>query len=174
MSTQKAVTSQPTKNNGGSVINAGTDYETNPVLGSRFNSSRADFGVFGSTVVEGVNTSAAVSEGIFGKLHDIVAKRISISLAGTLSNEALLSGAGVPSLVRSIHKLETLRSYRQSTAFRAGNFNLFTGKYSPTPTVAVDSLSADSAATPTRAVPGTLVFKGGALVPVSKNYKAKT
>lgn len=174
MATKKAINSQPQKNNGGSVINAGTDFEASPVLGYRFNSSNANVGVFGSAVVEGVNTTASLALGDFAQLHSIVARRVSDSLAGNISNSVLLSGASVPGLVRSIHKLEVLRTQRQSTSFRAGNFNLYTGKYNPAPTVAVDSLATDTAATPTREVPGKLVFRTGAKVPVSSNYKAKT
>ena len=173
MATQKAINSQPQKNKGGSVVNAGTP-GSSPVLGSVVKSATSNFGIFGSAVVNGVNTTKSVTAGIFAKLNSIVARRISTVLAGTVSNSVLLSGASVPGLVRSIHKLEVLRTQRQSTSFRAGNFNLYTGKYNPAPTVAVDSLATDTAATPTREVPGKLVFRTGAKVPVSSNYKAKT
>ena len=174
MATQKAKNSQPQKNNGGSVINAGTDYETFPVLGARLNSNRSNIDVFGSTVVEGVNTVSALDFGLFASINSIVARKVSRILAGTIDNAVLLSGASVPGLVRSIHKLETLRTTRQSTAFRAGQFNLYTGRYNPAPTVAVDSLTTDAAATPTRSVPGKLVYKLGGAVPVEVNYKPKT
>lgn len=174
MATQKAINSALQKNKGGSVINAGTGYDTVPVLGARLVSSRTNLGVFGSTVVKGVNTIASLDSGLFATLNSIVAKRVSDSLAGTVSNSVLLSGASVPGLTRSIHKLEALITYRQSTAFRAGNFNLYTGIYNPAPTVATDSLATDTAATPTRSVPGKMVFRTGSKVPVRSDYKAKT
>jgi len=37
-----------------------------------------------------------------------------------------------------------------------------------------DSYNSDVAANPSRSVPGRLVFKGGAINPVTKNYAAKT
>ena len=171
MATKKAINSNANKNNGGSVINGGVG---STVLSSTLKSSRVNFGVFGSTVINGVNTAASLTSGRFAKVNKIVATRVSTTLAGTVTNNVLLGGASIPGLVRSIHKLETLRTQRFSTSFRAGAFNLYTGKYSPAPTVAVDSLATDAAATPTRSVPGLLVYKLGGVVPVSSNYKAKT
>lgn len=174
MATQKAISANPTKNNGGAAINAGTDFELNPVLGSRINSSRNDLGAFGSTVVENINNVAALTGGIFGQLNDIVGKRLSDTLAGTVSNTTLLSGALVPGLIRSIHKLEVLRTRRVTTAIRAGYWNEVTGTWSTNPTNAVDTLATDDAANPTRSVPGELTYKTGAPVPVQDDYKAKT
>lgn len=174
MATQKAINANAQKNNGGAVISAGSNLLTNPVLGARFNSSRSNSGVFGSTVVLGVNSSASLVSGEFAKVHQVIAPRITTTLAGTVSNTALLSGADFPRIARSINKLEVLRTYRSTTAIRAGNFNFYTGQFSVAPTVAVDSLNTDVAATPTKSVPGVLVFKSGSLVPVSANYKAKT
>ena len=174
MATQKAINANVQKNNGGAVISAGSNLQVKPVLGGRFNSSRANSGVFGSTVVLGVNSSASLSSGEFAKIHKIVAPRITTTLAGTVSNTSLLNGADVPGIIRSINKLEVLRTRRSTTAIRAGNFNIYTGQFSVAPTVAVDTLRTDNAATPSRSVPGKLVFKSGSLVPVSVNYKPKT
>lgn len=173
MATKKAITSNTIKNKGGAVLNGGTAYDAPPVLSARLKSAGSNVGVFGSTVVDGVNTEPALVSGDFAKLHRIVARRVSTSLAG-VENNVLLSGAAVPGLVRSIHKLEVLRTQKYSTAFRAGQFNLYTGKYSPAPTVTTDSLATDNAASPTRSIPGQLVFKLGGKVPVTTNYKPKT
>lgn len=174
MSTQKAISANKTNNNGGSVVNAGTDYDISPVLTSRVQSSRVDNGVFASTVVLGSNTEEAVLLADFAKLHEIVARRSSRTLAGSIDTNVLLSGASVPTLTRSIHKLESLITYKQSTSFRAGHFSLYTGRYVPTPAVTTDVLAVDRAASPSRSVPGTLVFKAGAKNPVRTNYSAKT
>lgn len=173
MATKKSITSNIINNKGGAVLNGGTASEVRPVLGARPKSVNANVGVFGSTVVDGVNTEPALDGGDFAKLHAIVARRVSRSLAG-VDNTVLLSGAAVPGLVRGIHKLEVLRTQKYSTAFRAGQFNLYTGQYSPAPTVSTDTLATDNAANPTRSVPGQLVFKLGGPIPVTSNYKSKT
>ena len=56
---------------------------------------------------------------------------------------------------------------------RAGNFNMVTGKFTVNPTSATDSFGSDVAASPTRAVPGKLVYGLGQGV-VRADYKAKT
>ena len=99
----------------------------------------------------------------------------STSTIGGLSNAVLLSGASVPSLMRSIHKLEVLRTRRFTTAIRANKYNRFTGQFEAGyPVVAVDSLASDSAATPTRGVPGQIVYKLGQPVPFTQNYQSES
>lgn len=165
-----AVTSSSTNNNHGVAKNVGSAasvLETSNLGGS-------NVGVFGSTPVDGDNADKALSGGTFAYNNESpVAKRVSTSLSG-VSNTVLRSGAAQPGLVRSIHKLETLRTRRLTTAIRAGYWNIFSGTFSTPPTVAVDSLATDNAATPTRSVPGSLVYKTGKLAPVQDVYKAKT
>jgi hypothetical protein len=170
-----AVTSTSTKNNGGTAIRAGSS----ATVVENLSLGRTDVGVFGSTVVENSVTEndyagKGLSAGVFAYNNDgPIAKRITTSLS-TVSNSVLRSGAAQPGLVRGIHKLETLRSYRQTTAIRAGNFNIYTGQFSSAPTVAVDTLATDNAASPTRSAPGQLTYKTGKYVPVNDDYKAKT
>jgi hypothetical protein len=171
-----SVTNQSTNNNGGSVVNGGSTTMLDSVdLGY------SDVGVFGSSVVDGTDTDKALSAGTFSFSNQRpVAKRVSSSLSG-VSNTVLRSGASQPGLIRSIHKLEVLRTRRLTTAIRAGKWNIFKGAFlnnqdqtADNPTVATDSLASDNAATPTRDVPGELVYKTSAPVPVQDNYKAKT
>lgn len=171
-----AVTSSSTNNNGGSVINGGSTSLLDSVdLGY------SDVGVFGSSVVDGPDTDKALSAGTFSYSNQApIAKRVTEELSG-VSNNFLQSGASVPSLTRSIHKLEVLTTRRLTTAIRAGKWNIFKGAFlnnqnqaADNPTVATDSLSSDNAATPTRAVPGELVYKTSAPTPVQDDYKAKT
>ena len=171
-----SVTNQSTNNNGGSVVNGGSTTMLDSVdLGY------SDVGVFGSSVVDGTDTDKALSAGTFSFSNQRpVAKRVSSSLSG-VSNTVLRSGAGQPGLMRSIHKLEVLTTRRLTTAIRAGKWNIFKGAFlnnqnqaADNPTVATDSLASDNAATPTRDVPGELVYKTSAPVPVQDNYKAKT
>lgn len=174
-----------TKNNHGVAVKTGS---SSTILSGRSVASPATT-VFGSTVVPASSTindyaTKAVSAGAF-KYDDQkpVAKRLS-SVIGGVSNTTLLSGALVPSLVTTINRsrvknsggslVDGVRTRKQATAFQAGQFNLFTGKYSPAPIVAADTYTTDAAATPTRSVPGQLVFRTGAKVPVTKDYSSKT
>lgn len=138
--------------------------------------SRYNTGVFASTVLDNGSADEAVSAGTFAYNNvKPIAKRVTTTLSG-VSNTVLRSGADQPGLIRSIHKLETLRTRRLTTALRANKYNRSTGNWdSGYPVVAVDSLSTDTAATPTRAVPGQLTYKLGQPVPVTNNdYKKKT
>lgn len=137
---------------------------------SRYNST-----VFASTVLDNDWSDKAVSGGTFAyNDKDGVGMRYTTTLAG-VSNTALKSGANVPSLNRGIHKLEVLRTRKFTTAIRANKYNRYTGQFeSGYPAVTVDTLATDKAATPTRSVPGTLVYKLGQPVPVEVDYKAIT
>lgn len=137
--------------------------------------SRSDEGVFGSEVVEGLVSQKAVGAGVFaGDNAEFIGKRITDVLAGTVNNSVLLSGAAVPSNVRSIHKLETLRTLRFATALRENRYNRYTNTWTPGhPVNAVDTLPADNAATPSRATPGTRTYKTAAPVATSDAYEAK-
>lgn len=162
-------TKQTTKNNGGSAVNVGTSTKLNKIsLGY------SNVGVFGTKVVEGVNAEKALTAGSFSfSDRQPIATRVTTSLAG-VSNNFLASAANKPELTKSIHKTQSFRTRRQTVAFLAGNFNVFTGKFSVQPTVAVDTFSNDVAASPTRSQPGKLQFMFGAKLPKSDTYKSKT
>lgn len=172
-----AVTSSSTKNNSGIAINIGS---ASTVLNSRSLGSN-NLGVFGSTVVDNNSADKALSSGVFAYNNERpVAKRTTTSLS-TVSNNVLRSGASQPTLIRSIHKLEVLRTRRLTSAIRAGKWNIYKGKFlnnqngsADNPVVAVDTLENDTAASPSRSVPGRLVYRTGAKLPVRDVYKAKT
>ena len=163
-----AVTSTSTKNKGGAVVNGGTTTVLDNVSFGTAN-------ITGNLPIDGSDTDKAISAGSIAYNNaKPVAKRYTTALAG-VSNTTLLSGALVPGQVRSIHKLEVLRTRRLTTAIRSNKYNRYTGEWdSGFPVVAVDSLANDDAATPTRAVPGELTYKTGALVPVNDDYSPKT
>lgn len=171
-----AATSTSTNNNGGSVVNGGSS----TVLDS-INLGNTNGGPIGTLPIDGTDTDKALSAGTFAYNNPgPIAPRVTTTLSG-VSNTVLRSGAAVPGQIRSIHKLEVLRTRRLTTAIRAGKWNIFKGAFlnnqnqsADLPTVAVDSLSSDNAATPTRAVPGELTYKTGAPIPVNDDYKAKT
>lgn len=164
-----AVTSSSTNNDNGSVLNGGSTSVLNSVdLGY------SDVGVFGSSVIDGDDTNKPLSAGSFSYSNQKpVAKRVTKTLSG-VSNTYLQSGASVPGNIRSIHKINAVRTRRLTTAIRAGYWNIYSGAFSPAPTVAVDTFSTDDAANPTRSVPGELVYKTSAPEPVQDDYKAKT
>jgi len=163
-----AVTSTSTKNKGGAVVNGGSSTLVDNVsLGLTYVRT-------GTGPVDGTTTDEALSAGTFAYNNQSpVAKRVTTSLSG-VSNTVLRSGADQPQLIRSIHKLETLRTRRQATAIRAGYFNIYSGVFSPAPTVNADTLATDYAATPTRSSPGQLAYMTGAKNPVQDDYAAKT
>ena len=164
-----AVTASSTNNDNGSVLNGGSTAVLNSVaLGY------SDVGVFGSSVTDGDDTDKALSAGTFSYSNQKpVAKRVTKTLSG-VSNTYLQSGAAVPGNVRSIHSIQAIRTRRLTTAIRAGYWNIYSGQFTTPPTVAVDTFANDDAASPTREVPGELVYKTGAPVPVQDNYKEKT
>jgi hypothetical protein len=171
-----SVTLNSTNNNSGVGINLGSA----SLLSSRSLGANR-FGVFGSTVIDNDSADKALDDGVFAYNNQRpVAKRVSTTLS-TVNNDVLLSGALQPGLIRGIHKLEVLRTRRLTTAIRAGKWNIYKGKFlnnqnqSPdNPVVAVDPLEPDAAAAPSRNVPGQLVYRTGAKMPVRDTYKPKT
>lgn len=161
-----------TNNNHGTAKNVGSKSALleNSELGS------SNVGVFGSKPHDGDSADKAVSGGVFAHDHvKPIAKRMTTEIAG-VSSDALKTSAGVPGLIRSIHKLEVLRTNKITSGIRANKFNRFTGAWdSGYPQTSTDTLASDTAATPTRSNPGQLTYKLGQPVPVTNNdYKAKT
>lgn len=176
-----SVTASSTNNNNGTAINVGA---SSSVLENRGLGS-SDVGVFASQPYDGDSADEALSAGTFAYNNPgPIAMKVTDTLSG-VSNTTLLSGANDQSSLRLIHRQEKVRSNRFATAFRAGYFNIITGAWTTTPTTAVDAFwdiagnatsatSTDQAASPSRSVPGELVYKTGKLAPVLDDYKAKT
>lgn len=159
------------RNSGGASARISTTSLLDGVGVSRYNST-----VFASTVLDNGWANEAVSAGTFAYNNvKPVAKRVSTALSG-VSNTVLQSGAAQPGLIRSIHKLEVLRTRRFTAAIRANKYNRYTGDWDAGyPVVAVDTLATDNAANPSRSAPGQLTYKLGQPAPVTNNdYKAKT
>lgn len=166
-----AVTSTSTDNNGGTI-------KANGSVGGTFEASattQMKTGVFASTVVDNDNADKALSGGTFAYNNERpIAKKTTDILAG-VAEDFLVSGAAVPSLRRSIHKIESVRTRKLTTAIRENRYSEFTGEFDAGyPEVSVDSFGADNAANPTRTVPGELVYRDGSPLPVQDDYKAKT
>lgn len=169
--------------NGGSVTKASSTLLLDGVTTSRTNTL-----VFASTVLDNDHADKALSSGTFAYNNKKpVAKRISTTI-NVLANTVLQSGASRPELIQSIHKIqvnaaglkEGVRTTKFTSAIRAGKFNIYTGKFEagyPQNSTEVLSLAPsykDSAANPTRSIPGRLTYKSGSPNPVEVNYKGKT
>jgi len=164
-----------TKNNSGVAVNVGNS----KILASR--KLGATQAATGSVVVDGDNTNKALNAGVFAYNDQRpVAKRLTTTLA-TVSNSTLLSGALVPSQIRSINSINSVVTNKFATAVRAGYFNIYNGKFVDTNTggaysvpYATDTFPTDAAATVSRTSPGKLRFLIGSQVPTAANYSKKT
>lgn len=169
-SVQPNLNGSGSRNNSGSATRVGTSVLLNTV-----SVSRDTTGVFGSTVIDDIYTDKAIDLGVF--LHNHVkpiTAKVTTEIAGVASS-ALLTNSNDPAQLRSINKRESFRSPGTATAIRAGYYNLYTGRFSPAPTLVTETPGTDDAANPTRSAPGELVFKTGAKLPVRDyDYKAKT
>lgn len=167
--------------NGGAAAKIGTSSTKLDNVGvSRYNKE-----VFASRVLDNSVADKALSAGTFAYNNSSpIAPKVTTSIAG-VSNTFLRSAADKPGIVRSIHRQEKVRTTRTTTAIRAGQWNIYTGKWTTNPTTAVDAFwdnagnttsatSTDHAASPTRAVPGELVYMTGKKAPVLNDYKSKT
>ena len=130
---------------------------------------------FASTVVDNSSADKAITDGTFAHNHvRPISTLVTSELAG-LTNTSIRSPGNDSGTIRSINKLETLRTRRFTTAIRANKYNRSTGAFDGGfPVVATDSLSSDVAATPTRSVPGKITYLRGGKTPYNDSYKAKT
>jgi hypothetical protein len=169
-------TTPPNLKGSGSVNNGGTSTRvTSTSLLRSVAVSKDRSGVFGSTVIDGSDTDKAISAGPIAHNHvKPISQKVTKEIAGQVSS-VLSNSANNPAQLRSINKRESYRSPGTATAMRAGYFNLYTGKFSPAPTPVSETPGTDTATTITRNVPGDLVFRTGAKLPVrNRDYKAKT
>lgn len=145
-----------------------------------------NLGVSGSTVVAGSDVAKSKAAGTLAHSHKLpLSFFITNELAGVASS-ALASPQNPQSwFVRSATSSDYVR--KTSTAFRNGDFNIFTGKFTVAPTVvkqcmygiagAADSCVAnvaDQATNVSASVPGKLTFLVGGQVPSTVNYKPST
>jgi hypothetical protein len=169
------VTSASTDNNGGTI-------KANGAVSGTFQATATTLektGVFGSTVVDNDSADKALSSGTFAYDNERpVAKKTTTTLAG-VAEDFLQSGAAAPSTRRSIHKIESVRTRKLTTAIRTNKWNEYSGEFdSGYPETSTDSFGTDDAANPTRNVPGELTYIAGndntILVPKNDDYKSRT
>jgi hypothetical protein len=131
-------------------------------------------GVHGSTVLDLSDTDPALSAGVFAYSNNRpLGKRLVNSLA-TVASTALRYTANRPALMRSINKRESYKSSGVATAFRAGAYNLYTGKFNPAPTPVVETPGVDNAANVSRSNTGSLIYRTGAKLAKTQSYNSKT
>jgi hypothetical protein len=169
MATTKSISGNATKNNGGYAVQIGTSTVLNSLgLG-------LDNPATGSVVIDGDDTDKSVDSEVF-------AKNTQRPLGQRLSDSpSLVGGSSYPRYFRQINSIESFDSPGTATAFRAGYFNLYTGKWSTNPTVTYDNMhkavvgtsNIDNAAHVTRSNTGSLTYLSGSKIPVNQNYESK-
>lgn len=118
------------------------------------------------------------SVGTFAKhtADEWIMRRYTTTIQGGQAMTVLLSGASDFGRRRTTHRLVHLYTRRVATAIRAGYWNISTGTWSTDPTVNDDASTYnwggtnDTAASPTYAIPGKLVYKEPKPLPNSANY----
>lgn len=163
-----AVTSTSTVNDGGVGIHVGT---SNILTNRPFSSGEQT--VFASTVIDNDQVDEAVSAGTlaFNNQRGVI-RRVTSALSA-VSNDILVAGASVPSERESIHQTSGTYITDLTTAIRDGRWNAFSGAFSPELSGTYADFGVDSAANPTRAVPGELYYLQGGKLPVTGTYSAK-
>ena len=202
----QAVTSGAAKNNGSTIVNAGNVPVTNKTINDagfgkvigdgegRYKGTPGNrkqrtpsAGNFSSPSNGGVITAKGSGTFAFeGKAGKFIALRLTESI-NNVDNTTLLSGGSAKGQFRgSIHGLESYRTLPKFTTNADGS-HASTTSTGGADTEYIDpagngsTASNDSAANPTRAIPGELVYTGtskarsGALaVPTQDDYKPKT
>lgn len=163
----KAISANATKNDGGSAFQVGnSSVLSNITLGLKNPST-------GSIVVDGTDTDKSVDSEPF-------AKNTQRPLGQRLT-EVLVGASSYPEYIRSINGIESFDSTGTATSIRAGNFNIFTGKFVTGPTVSYDNMhkavtgtaNIDNNVHVSRSDTGSLTFLNGSKNPVNQNYDSK-
>lgn len=174
-----------TVNKGGTIVKAGNYTSGNITQSIDFDKIDLHTGVHGSkvagpetdtTIADGTDTKGTyqpLSTGTFAykmTAGNFVVRRVATTLSGVASS-VLYSGASDWGGRKSIHKIEQVRTLKQST------WNWITGQ-ATTNTVEINyagiSGTTDNAARPSRSVPGELVYMETGYTPTQADYSAKT
>lgn len=157
-------------NNGGTMVANGTSAALNSI-----GTSTTKVGVFGSTPVQNDDVRLAISGGEFAHNHTLpITKRVTTELGG-VDTDVLATTAGQPQLIRSINKVENITTTKFTSAIREGKYNIYTNVWeSGYPVTVTETFATDTAANPTREVPGSLTFMYGGPVASGTDYSPKT
>jgi len=179
--TTTAVSGQPIKNDGATVLFGGNIDSTNTVTNAPnkeiFSLHTGSSGSRVPTPGGQKPTFKPISAGAFAsqKEGEYIIRRFTNEIAGIAST--LLNSGASDFGRRSIH----LKENRRTTLMVTAGWNFATGQFLTSPTEQLDAFGNDDAARPTRAVPGELVFhshgpanEGALSKPLLDKYKAKT
>jgi len=182
MSTQKAVTANDIKNNGGTMKKAGNaNTTTGPITSVRTLRDDAVKSPYGAKVA--LSSGSAGSSGNVGT-HNAFTNFAYQNVAGEYimrkrtryvngsANTLLTSCASDVGIRRAIPRLETTRAMGSGYLT---SWDYVTGVITKGANAGgVTSFGTDEAARPTDAIPGELAYKTGAKLPVEDDYKPRT
>jgi hypothetical protein len=166
-------------NNGGTIKSNGT---TSNVLFKKLKTNRPNSPVFGSSVIEGVSSSKALSSGVFKYNNNRPVAKKTTDLINGSPNMYLISGASEPNLIRSTNSMlvkngsykSGARTRKLTTAIRTGNWSIYSNKFAEGfPQVSVDDFGGDYAVMQSRNDRGSLFFIVGKSV-TKNTYSAKS
>jgi hypothetical protein len=179
------VTPTSTDNNGGTVRANGGASGTFATVAT----NRQPSAVFGSTPVDNADADPAIDGGDFAyNNQQPISKKVTSVLAGASPADFMRSGAGDPTNIQSIHKIESVTTRKLTTAIRENKWNEYSGKFDAGyPQVQNDTFYSirdngvvvgespiDDAASPSRTNPGDLTYMQGNPNPLSTDYPVKT
>lgn len=165
-------------NDGGVALKAGTpNNEYHTVVRTFSNNRRTEEYPFGSALVEGVNIMGIDSTGLvsvpWSSPRSLV-KRATKKIASKNTNIILTSGNYATQSIDTIHENIYARTRLQTTAYRTGYFNNYTGKFAAGyPDNQLDYLGQDNAANLTRKNQGSIIFKNYRNISIVP-YQSKT
>jgi len=171
MAVTKAITANPQKNDGSTIVKAGAVASTDLNINNRTLLQNTSGTVeYGSKVVAAGASPA--SSGNFNKGNTAgvyIAKKLSTTINGT-ANTVLLSGASDFGGARSVNSLTTTRRLDPDS------WDYVTGRLTKGNNAGdLVSFGADHTVLySTNDVPGELTYRTGAPLPVNDNYKPKT
>lgn len=163
-----AVTASSTKNNGGvgkHVGNATTLTDRGFFAGEKT--------VFASTVVDNSQVDESVDASTLAFNNDRgVIRRVNTTIGG-IANTVLEAGAAVPSQRDAIHQTSGIVISNRTTAIRSGQWNAYSGQFSPAVTGLSPDFGNDNAANPSRTTPGEFAYRDGSPLAIQDEYSAK-
>lgn len=178
MAQQKAVSGSAYKNNGGTFLNA-TATRGNTVTATFGFTKYAFSGRRGNTIKLDVYGTTVSAGGVFNRYSRYM---MSVAYMSHFLGSTITYLGAYPILipVRTYARINRKESFRTLRRITAG-WNYVTGAQLTAPTAATDTMESidnsstvDTAAYPTRAVPGEFAYQYGAASPKRTTYRAKT
>ena len=110
----------------------------------------------------------------FPKLGQFMMVKYTTKIAGS-TNNALLFGGSAKNAASGLHPYpKSFVTLLIGGAIRSGDWNIFSGVFTPALSGATTTYAVDSGANPTYQIPGMLVYNFGTRVPHTSNYQRRT